>query len=188
VPNVEAAILLRPTKSLTLYLQMIGRALRPGKDLAYILDHAGNVFRHGLPTARRRWSLHGKQQDDGAVERLFRCAECGAINDRSDDVCVNCGAPLHRHRPPRVEVAGGKLAEAIEVPVTDNDLHDMTYRDALRWAADKDGGLITARLERIATARGYAPGWVYYKRDRRLEEVLKEYEEYKRALRKELTQ
>ena len=47
VPGVEAAILLRPTRSLALYLQMVGRALRPGKELAYVLDHAGNVTATG---------------------------------------------------------------------------------------------------------------------------------------------
>jgi superfamily II DNA or RNA helicase len=77
VPGVEAAILLRPTKSLALYLQMVGRALRPGKQLAYVLDHAGNVYRHGLPTARRYWTLHGKQQveDDDPASSLIRCPQ-----------------------------------------------------------------------------------------------------------------
>jgi superfamily II DNA or RNA helicase len=189
VPGAEVAILLRPTKSLALYLQMVGRALRtaPGKDCAFVLDHAGNVYRHGLPTARRQWSLTGKQQDDSAGDRLFRCPECGAINDRSDDVCVNCGAPLHRHRPPRAVVEGGRLAEAVEVPVTDIDLREMTYRDALKWAADQDGRLVVERLERIARARDFRPGWVFYNRDRPLDEVLEAYAEYRRALREELT-
>jgi superfamily II DNA or RNA helicase len=187
VPGVEAAVLLRPTKSLALYLQMCGRALRtaPGKDCAFILDHAGNVFRHGLPTARRRWSLHGRQQDGSNVERLFRCPACDAINDRDADECVHCGAELHRKRPPRVEVDGSKLAEAIEVPVTDTDLREMTYRDVMRWAADRDGYFFPDRLESIATARAYKPGWVHYNRDRPLEEILKEHDEYVRARRKE---
>ncbi len=62
VPDVGAAILLRPTQSLTLYLQQIGRALRPKADgrPAVILDHAGNALRHGDPTAPRRWSLEGR--------------------------------------------------------------------------------------------------------------------------------
>lgn len=58
-PSIEAAILLRPTKSLGLYLQQIGRALRPypGKENAIILDHSGNCLRHGLPDEEREWSL-----------------------------------------------------------------------------------------------------------------------------------
>ena len=60
IPAMEAAILLRPTTSLALYLQQIGRALRPsdGKT-AYILDHVGNIARHGLAETPREWSLDG---------------------------------------------------------------------------------------------------------------------------------
>ena len=59
IPIVGAAILLRPTKSLGLYLQQVGRAMRPypGKEYTIILDHVGNVDRHGLPDEYREWSL-----------------------------------------------------------------------------------------------------------------------------------
>ena len=62
VPAIGAAILLRPTASLALYLQQVGRALRPapGKDRAIILDFAGNVSRHGLPDEPREWTLDAK--------------------------------------------------------------------------------------------------------------------------------
>jgi DNA repair protein RadD len=169
VPGVEAAILLRPTKSLALYLQMVGRALRPGKELAYVLDHAGNVYAHGLPTARRRWTLHGKQQQDGGGERLVRCPNCGAMNSPMDDYCEHCDAALHQggqERPSRVEVAGARLVEAVEAPVDDTDLALMSYRDLLRWA---DGD--RARLKRVARVKGYRPGWVGYNEGHPWEEV-----------------
>ena len=72
VPALGAAILLRPTKSLALHLQMVGRPLRPaeGKDHAIILDHAGNSFRHGLPSDERGWSLASKQRRKGAPARF----------------------------------------------------------------------------------------------------------------------
>src|SRR5258705_4662931 len=62
VPAVEAVLLVRPTQSLALYLQQVGRSLRPspGKDRALVLDLAGNLFRHGMPDAEREWSLAGK--------------------------------------------------------------------------------------------------------------------------------
>nr|DAR61189.1 MAG TPA: Chromatin remodeling complex ATPase [Caudoviricetes sp.] len=51
VPSVDCVVLCRPTKSLALYMQFIGRALRVDPDnpdkLAYILDLAGNVDRFG---------------------------------------------------------------------------------------------------------------------------------------------
>jgi superfamily II DNA or RNA helicase len=64
VPIVGAAILLRPTRSLALYLQMVGRVLRPapGKTRAIILDHAGNFWEHGLPDDPRHWSLEGQSK------------------------------------------------------------------------------------------------------------------------------
>jgi superfamily II DNA or RNA helicase len=51
VPSVGAVILLRPTKSLVLHRQQIGRGMRPaaGKDALIVLDHVGNVLAHGLP-------------------------------------------------------------------------------------------------------------------------------------------
>ncbi|UHC14450.1 hypothetical protein LRS73_18045 [Methylobacterium currus] len=83
VPVIGAAILLWPTKSLALYLQLVGRALRPspGKDRSVILDHAGNSLGHGLPEAARDWSLEAKPRRahtavPEAAGRLRRCPAC----------------------------------------------------------------------------------------------------------------
>jgi superfamily II DNA or RNA helicase len=61
LPAIECCQLVRPTKSLALYLQMVGRALRPaeGKDRAIVLDHSDSVFEHGFPEQDREWTLHG---------------------------------------------------------------------------------------------------------------------------------
>ncbi len=184
VPGVVAAVLLRPTKSLALYLQMVGRALRPApnKELAYILDHAGNVYRHGLPTASRLWTLHGRQQQDATAAHLIRCRKCGAMNDPGANVCEHCGAMLHHHherRTPRVVVAGRRLAEAVETPLNDAGLAGMTYKNQMRWAADRDGRFLLDRLERIARIRGFKPGWVWYHRHKRLADVLASVEQWR---------
>jgi superfamily II DNA or RNA helicase len=163
--------LLRPTKSLALYLQMVGRALRPGKDKAFILDHAGNVYRHGLPTARRRWTLHGKLKPSNPASELMRCPHCGAMNERGAEECESCGAELRRGREPRVEVAGRSLVEAVEIPVTDRDIANMGLRGALRWAADDRGYLKPERLVRVAAVRGYRRGFVYYNAGKYWEDV-----------------
>lgn len=91
VPGIEAAILLRPTQSLGLYLQQVGRALRPspGKDRAILLDHAGNALRHGLPDDERAWDLDGKK----AREKK----ENGDQGGPAARQCPNC---FHLH-PPR---------------------------------------------------------------------------------------
>ena len=69
IPSVGGAILLRPTASLSLYLQIVGRALRPapGKAGAVILDHVGNAHRHGLPTEERTWTLAGRRRRGVAI-------------------------------------------------------------------------------------------------------------------------
>ena len=61
VPDCTASILLRPTKSLTLFIQQSMRCMRYQPDKrAVIIDHVGNVHRHGLPDAERSWTLKPK--------------------------------------------------------------------------------------------------------------------------------
>lgn len=61
VPAIECVQLTRPTESLALYLQMVGRGLRTidGKERCIILDHANCVFMHGFPQSDRVWTIHG---------------------------------------------------------------------------------------------------------------------------------
>jgi superfamily II DNA or RNA helicase len=60
-PECEAVQLARPTKSVALYLQMVGRVMRPaaGKAVGLVMDHAGLWLEHGLATIDRPWSLKG---------------------------------------------------------------------------------------------------------------------------------
>ena len=61
LPELECVILGRPTKSLALYLQMVGRGMRPheSKQDTYVLDHAGCTVEHGLVTDDREFNLEG---------------------------------------------------------------------------------------------------------------------------------
>jgi superfamily II DNA or RNA helicase len=61
VPEMQCVQIVRPTKSLIFWLQMIGRSLRTskGKTHAIILDHTDNYQRLGLPDSKRQWSLDG---------------------------------------------------------------------------------------------------------------------------------
>lgn len=63
LPELECIVMARPTKSLTRYLQMVGRVMRPSdhKKRAIMLDHAGCVKEHGLPTRYRDFSLEDKK-------------------------------------------------------------------------------------------------------------------------------
>ena len=66
IPALEAVQVAKPTKSLTKWLQMVGRVLRPqeGKDYAVILDHTKNWAIHGLPTRERVWTLDGVEDNN----------------------------------------------------------------------------------------------------------------------------
>ena len=61
VPDCEAVQLARPTKSLALFMQQVGRCMRPapGKEAGIVLDNAGLWLEHGLATSDREWSLEG---------------------------------------------------------------------------------------------------------------------------------
>lgn len=98
VPSVDVVILLRPTKSLALYLQMIGRGLRTadGKEEVLVLDHAGLVYEHGFPDADWEWSLAGGAREARlekareGKERLRKCPKCFLVHSPLE-VCPSCG-------------------------------------------------------------------------------------------------
>jgi superfamily II DNA or RNA helicase len=111
LPAIEAAILLRPTQSLSLYLQQVGRALRtyPGKEFAIILDHVGNRQRHGLPDDDREWTLEGVTRrasiNDGAGVSIKTCAACFAIY-KPAPACPYCGSAAQKKQRELQEQAG----------------------------------------------------------------------------------
>jgi superfamily II DNA or RNA helicase len=98
ISGVVAAILLRPTMSLSLYLQQVGRALRPGKPRAFILDHAGNIERHGLPDFPHNWSLEGRPKGSSYGAPVRRCEACGASNPISAKHCHAAHRSMSRRR------------------------------------------------------------------------------------------
>lgn len=92
-PGIEVAILLRPTKSLGLYMQQVGRAIRPmsGKARTLVLDHAGNVKEHGLVDEVHRWSLDGKEfKERERVAAVRVCPKCYAMHAPAP-MCPKCG-------------------------------------------------------------------------------------------------
>jgi superfamily II DNA or RNA helicase len=115
VPGIEAVILARPTASLGLYLQQVGRGLRPGPGkTCIILDHVGNWERHGRPDDPREWSLEGQRRTRKEVEaglsHVHRCPACQAVSLARETACPECGhvfAPKLR----RVAEKAGELSE-----------------------------------------------------------------------------
>jgi superfamily II DNA or RNA helicase len=114
VPAASCAILLRPTQSLGLYLQQVGRVLRPapGKEHAVILDHVGNVNRHGFPDDPRDWSLDDRmRRSKGTPAPSVRtCPECFAAF-KPAPICPVCGAGCAPIRSRVIREMAGELRE-----------------------------------------------------------------------------
>ena len=118
LPAIEVAILLRPTQSLSLYIQQVGRALRtfPGKDEAIILDHVGAVVTHGLPDEEREWSLDGVKKGKRAANdnnepdvKITTCPKCYTIH-LPEPECPTCGH-VYPIQARKIEQSDGQLVE-----------------------------------------------------------------------------
>jgi len=93
VPDCETVVLLRPTKSLTIHIQQSMRSMRykEGKT-AVIIDHVGNVYRHGFPDDEREWSLKSKKATRKENEIKIRdCIKCFTTFSFNHRVCPFCG-------------------------------------------------------------------------------------------------
>jgi superfamily II DNA or RNA helicase len=92
LPELCVMIGARPTASLCLWRQQIGRIMRsaPGKARAVVLDHAGNTHRHGLATDDVDWTLDGKATRKS--NKLTRwCPKCYANVPIREPECPECG-------------------------------------------------------------------------------------------------
>ncbi len=118
VPAVEAVQQLRPTQSIIVYLQMIGRGLRPeeGKKELIILDQCANYKRHGLPDDDREWTLEGrkkgkrKNRDEDPDINVQQCRNCFHVFRKGPSECPQCKHPMEPSGR-EVKQVDGELAE-----------------------------------------------------------------------------
>lgn len=176
-PAAEVCILARPTLSLTLYMQMVGRVLRPhpGKQGALIHDHAGNLLRHGFPDDDRDYSLEATEQR--VVERHC-CPFCRVVYSqrRDDGTCPKCGQLIalaeqagadRRARgggepPKKREVEGVRLnREQIEALRAQLKRPDLTDAEAQRvgTASPRQKAAEWLRLRELAARKGWPESW-----------------------------
>lgn len=154
-PEIETGIFLRPTQSLALYLQMVGRILRiaHGKYEALLQDHVGNVLRHGMPDADREWTLDGRVK--GAVAPTVRqCPECFAAFHPVQK-CPECGHVFvaEKARAPKKQVAG----DLQEIgPEADKRLH---WIKTAPLAVVMRGRKTREAIDEVRRARGYDHRW-----------------------------
>lgn len=151
LPAMECVILLRPTQSLGLHLQQVGRVLRtaPGKTEAIILDHAGNTERHGLPCETREWTLEDRiinrkgESESGPSVKV--CASCFRAQWLGKPSCMFCGH-VFELKPRSVKEVEGELIEI-----------DPAKARAARTEARREQGraLTEAELIEIGKQRGF---------------------------------
>ncbi len=179
VPVLAGCILLRRTKSLALYLQQVGRALRPypGKNEAIILDHAGCYWEHGHPLDIREWSLEAKKRSkrDSLPKPIVSvCPKCSGVWPGEPKTCPDCGYDLHEMRE---RAAGRKPPKEIEgilreVMPGDTDLSSIVQQvlSLQTMTPGKRQKMMISnlykygnsdRVKGLAKALGYKSGWTY---------------------------
>lgn len=159
VPDCECAILLRPTQSLTLYIQQSMRCMRykPNKT-AVIIDHVGNYARHGMPDDSREWSLESKKKKQQKQKVKISsgtklCPNCHAVfpeddlEDEKEPCCPFCGELLPAPKRQIEEVKEAKLMQIDDFFRNyDSPSKCRNYKELLAFAK----------------RHGYKKGWAYY--------------------------
>lgn len=173
VPDVECVILLRKTKSLTLYIQQSMRSMRykPNK-IAYIIDHVGNVYEHDFPDADREWTLKvsSKRKKKENEVQIKTCPECFACLLSSVKVC-ECGYIF-------------TVEEQKEKEVVEMHLQELTRTDVLKakpYIYHK-GIKQWEELEEFRKAKNYKFMWSIRTAIKLKIEIPKKYDNYLRRL------
>ena len=158
IPGIEAVQCLRPTRSLNLHLQMLGRGLRPstGKEHLIILDHTENWLYLGLVDEEREWSLDPISLSD--PKWAIECPGCQHVfrplpheQENGTATCPNCGMAI------TLEVPGEGVAVERSLE------HDKD--EALEEIDLEASPIVLAELERLKELQEkhrYKPAWIYH--------------------------
>jgi superfamily II DNA or RNA helicase len=133
---------------------MVGRILRiaSGKSDAVLLDHVGNVVRHGMPDATREWTLEGRARRSGAPP-VRQCMQCYAAFSPAPK-CPSCGYlfPI-KAAGRRIETKEGNLQQVDEVTV------QRMKREQIQSLVRGCAGL--NELQELGRRMGYRPSWAW---------------------------
>lgn len=159
VPSIEAIQCVRPTKSLILWLQMVGRCLRfVAEKCAIIIDHTQNWTFHGLPDEEREWSLEPISLE--SRRWALQCPACQHIfipfpRERENllAICPNCDSAILFE-----ESGEGSYFISNRVLIEDKQaqIEEVTSTPPRRWMVAK-----LNQLNQIRLTQGYRPIWVY---------------------------
>lgn len=154
---IEAGAFLRPTKSLALAMQMIGRTLRRKDSPAILMDHVGLFAEHGLPDEDRAWSLEGgvkvRKPGEATIPTCI-CGKCMGVY-RPAYQCPYCGA-VREVNGRKVDIREGELAE-VEIE------RMREHQEFVGRKIDERGCKSLQDWINLAERRGYKPGWAHYR-------------------------
>jgi len=154
LPEADCCLLLRPTQSLTLYIQQSNRCLTPRENKkAVIIDYVGNCFTHGMPTDNHEWSLTSdvktpnKSRQPDVLVRI--CSNCYRAYPASlGRICPYCQKDNGKTKKEIEEEKKAELERIEEIKKIDMKKevnHAVTYEQLLK----------------IEKERGYKHGWAY---------------------------
>jgi DNA repair protein RadD len=154
LPDIEVGILARPTRSLSLHIQMLGRFIRAceGKERAIILDHSGNIERLGFPDDPLPTKLHAEEQNVNPDTRQrdepqpWNCPQCHSLVPPRTILCPTCGFKPQA-RGEDIDVLPGVLREMKSGGMAEREMKQYTY----------------SQLLAIAKERNYSDGWAAHK-------------------------
>jgi len=159
IPAVSVVGMLRRTMSLSLYLQIVGRGLRPmeGKERCLILDHVGNQKLHGHPLMTREWTLEGMQKrkrkdTDEQIDNEYKdCTECFRTYEKIHAACPYCGFV----EPVKVNEIEQVAGVAVKDETTLDELLKIKRTEQAKSRTLED-------LWQLKIQRGHKDKWVYF--------------------------
>lgn len=165
LPDIGCVILARPTKSLVMYLQMVGRGMRtiPGKTDCILLDHAGAVHEHGFPDEIETWELSkdsktsNKKQEQRKKKESepIGCPVCGLLYT-GQLKCPGCGnIPTIKQLGKDIDYDLDRvLGEIVRKPREPKQPAAASSEIKADWYR---------QLKKYCLQHGYNPGWLAHK-------------------------
>lgn len=151
-PNIDCVVLLRATRSVGLYYQMVGRGLRiaDGKEDCLILDYGKNIERHGAINDLREIGKKKKGRGGGLISAPTKeCPECQEVVHSRIPACPHCG---HVFPPPEIKIE----TEASEKPIIENFHYEEFEVISASYSAPREGNVPGARYIMVFyTVKGY---------------------------------
>lgn len=170
IPSLDCAVIARPTKNISLYLQTVGRVLRrdwtrPDKVDAFVIDHVNAIQENGFVEDEQPWSLDGEsnvkeakkqKQKEKKEPKDITCEACSFVF-RSSRQCPACGHQMIKpdEQIPAFDFTLEEIRKQNTGHGTPADLNKNTPRDQKEW--------FIRQLNFISRERGYNKGWVSHK-------------------------